>query len=261
MSSHNRNRNDGLSHNYVKELSKCSQQELIDLKEKNARLLKNRSLPFPPEHIKSAPAFSIFRLTTVFRLHSSLMATLRDHGARLRQTNNAIDSLLLQLHNTSVANVVGGLTGLDIKSNLDLEPQLGSPRKVSAPGGIMHKRRVTEEFDEIMEVGCLVGVETRVKMITIEESLELQREHTRSIEVRTSSALEHGLAIQRMQHEAGRSADIAESLASRMQDMTIDTDSDDDDDDDDITDSEDDLGGVGGMGESDVYDEGFEEEG
>ncbi|RUP47266.1 hypothetical protein BC936DRAFT_145927 [Jimgerdemannia flammicorona] len=144
----------------------------------------------------------------------------------------------------------------------------------------------------------LPSQETRVKMITIEESLELQREHTRSIEVRTSSALEHGvliagttfsnvisllhltphrtmhlrsatiiqdehlkLAIQRMQHEAGRSADIAESLASRMQDMTIDTDSDDDDDDDDITDSEDDLGGVGGMGESDVYDEGFEEEG
>ncbi|RUS19588.1 hypothetical protein BC937DRAFT_87240 [Endogone sp. FLAS-F59071] len=281
------NQRKGLSHNYVKTLAKCSEAELLDLKERNDRSLAN----------------------------SDLISTLPDKGDRLRETGKTIDSLLAQLRTPQV-----------LKNTSDLTADPGSPpptehqNNTGPPGGIMHKRRVPEHKEVVDKKLDEVTEGTRVKQITLEESLKLQRDHNRSVELsglRSHKNLSEPtiqdenlrFAIERMKQSSARPSvpsrkqpenpDIADSLMyvcspcrllslhtigpsplpsdstncltlhssyrQRMQDMIIETDSDNDDDafsDDETGDSDEGPSTTEAAGEQvGVYtDEGFEEE-
>jgi len=107
---------------------------------------------------------------------------------------------------------------------------------------------------------------TRVKQITLEESLKLQREHNRTVEDENLR-----FAIERMKQSSARPSltsrkrsenpDIADSLIQRMQNIVIETDSEDDDEFSDDENGDSDEAPEAAAEQAGVYtDEGFEEE-
>ncbi|CAO3665782.1 unnamed protein product [Umbelopsis ramanniana] len=242
-----------LSAGYVRDLEQCQESELIDIKKKNMHILGN----------------------------PTIVATLPDKGEKLRATNIVIDNLLAQLNpdgnfqaspsqtaiqEPSVNKDIDDAPLMDAISKLSLKnKENGRDHSVSlanaqasnnqyVSSGMMRTRKPSIAEGSNNDTSNEPSNNARVRMISLNESLQLQDSHQQT---QKSQDLRYKLQKLKNHH---KDYSLTEELSETMDNLRLDPESEQSEPaDDDTTDTD--------VDESDredtfdeFYDEGFDED-